>query len=134
MDELTKAIEQNKKVIFIALAAVMFVCFAFCPAVDVLGKVQFNGFEIVFDGEGIGFARFLSVLLIIAPIVIGVFNLVEVKLQSANLIGFTAAFALCAILGIKLEEGVSLAWGSWIYLFAALLGIVVCNINVFSKK
>ena len=73
MDELIKTVRQNKTPIVIALAILMFVAFGFCPAIDVAGKAKINGLKVLFEGSGLGFSRFLSVLIFLAPMFV-VFN------------------------------------------------------------
>ena len=80
MDELIKTVRQNKTSIVIALAILMFVAFGFCPAIDVAGKAKINGLKVLFEGSGLGFSRFLSVLIFLAPMFVVLNKSVNLKL------------------------------------------------------
>lgn len=139
MDELTKMIEKNKGLIVVCIAALMLLFFACCSAVDVYGKAQASGFKILFKGDGLGFARFLSALMIIVPILVIVGNYVDLKLTGKlkelfNTVCFGAAFVLCLLLSVVLPDGLSLAWGSWLYLVLAIAGAVVGYFDMITKK
>lgn len=135
MDDLARKIEENKSIIIVCLAALMFIFFAFCPAFDILGKAKASGFELVFDGKGAGFSRIVSALMLIAPIVaiIGQFTGLKLK-PNFDTICFLLAFVLGFILTTALPSGISFAWGSWCYMIFALLGLAVCNVHLFAKK
>lgn len=139
MDELIKTVRQNKTSIVIALAILMFVAFGFCPAIDVAGKAKINGLKVLFEGSGLGFSRFLSVLIFLAPMFVVLNNSVNLKLTgklSENFctLCFMAGVVLCLLFAIALPSGISLSWGSWLYMLISLLGIGVCRIDIFTKN
>lgn len=129
MDELVKTLKQNQKVFFIAVAALMFVFIAFCPIADVMGKYKFSGFDFLFK-EGVKFGyRLLSFLFIIDAIALLVCQLVDLKLneglaKNLNTILAGAAVLFFLIFAISLSEGVSVAFGAYLYLLLALVGLV----------
>lgn len=135
MDDLTKKIEENKRTIMVCIAALMFILFAFCPAFDILGKAKASGFELVFDGDGAGFSRIVSALMLIAPVVAIIGQFTELKYKpNFDTICYLVAFILGFILTVSLPSGISFAWGSWCYMILALLGLAVCNVHLFLKK
>lgn len=139
MDELIKTVRQNKTSIVIALAIIMFVAFGFCPAIDVVGKAKINGLKVLFEGSGLGFARFLSILVLLAPMLVVLSKSVDLKLTgklSENLgtLCFLAGIVLCLLFAVALPSGISLAWGSWLYMLAAIFGIAACRIDMFTKN
>lgn len=138
MNDFIKTIEKNKNLIIIALAALMFVFFGFCSAVDVAGKAQVSGFKVLFDGTGLGFSRFLSIIVLIAPILIVAGNFVNLNLsgklkENFNAICFGAGFIACALMAITLPSAISLAWGAWLYILFAAAGTAVSCIERFNK-
>lgn len=139
MDELTKLIEKNKGLIVVCIAALMLLFFACCSAVDIYGKAQASGFRILFKGNDLGFARFLTALMIIVPILVIVGNYVDLKLTGKlkelfNTVCFGAAFVLCLLLCAVLPEGLSLAWGGWLYLVLAVAGAAVGCLDMIAKN
>lgn len=113
MDELIKTVRQNKTSIVIALAIVMFVAFGFCPAIDVAGKAKINGLKVLFEGSGLGFSRFLSVLIFLAPMFVVLNNSVNLKLtgklsEHFCTLCFMAGVVLCLLFAIALPSGISL--------------------------
>lgn len=113
MDELIKTVRQNKTSIVIALAILMFVAFGFCPAIDVAGKAKINGLKVLFEGSGLGFSRFLSVLIFLAPMFVVLNNSVNLKLtgklsEHFCTLCFTAGVVLCLLFAIALPSGISL--------------------------
>lgn len=113
MDELIKTIRQNKTSIVIALAIVMFVAFGFCPAIDVAGKAKINGLKVLFEGSGLGFSRFLSVLIFLAPMFVVFNKSVNLKLtgklsEHFCTLCFVAGVVLCLLFAIALPSGISL--------------------------
>ena len=136
MDELIKTVRQNKTSIVIALAILMFVAFGFCPAIDVAGKAKINGLKVLFEGSGLGFSRFLSVLIFLAPMFVVLNKSVNLKLtgklsEHFCMLCFVAGVVLCLLFAIALA---SLSWGSWLYMLISLLGIGVCRIDIFTKN
>lgn len=135
MDELIKTVRQNKTTIVIALAILMFVAFGFCPAIDVAGKAKINGLKVLFEGSGLGFSRFLSVLIFLAPMFVVLNKSVNLKLsEHFCMLCFVAGVVLCLLFAIALPSGISLSWGSWLYMLISLLGIGVCRIDIFTKN
>lgn len=113
MDELIKTIRQNKTTIVIALAILMFVAFGFCPAIDVAGKAKINGLKVLFEGSGLGFSRFLSVLIFLAPMFVVLNNSVNLKLtgklsEHFCTLCFMAGVVLCLLFAVALPSGISL--------------------------
>lgn len=113
MDELIKTVRQNKTSIVIALAILMFVAFGFCPAIDVAGKAKINGLKVLFEGSGLGFSRFLSVLIFLAPMFVVLNNSVNLKLtgklsEHFCMLCFMAGVVLCLLFAIALPSGISL--------------------------
>lgn len=132
MKEFLKTIEDNRRLCFIIAAALMIVFFAFCPAVDVMGKATANGLKVVFDGSGLGFSRFVSTLMLIAPIVVIVAQFVKIKTPAAMNVTledgcFIAGIVFFVLLAVALPKGITLAFGSYLYFVAAILGLVVDN-------
>ena len=132
MDELIKTVRQNKTPIVIALAILMFVAFGFCPAIDVAGKAKINGLKVLFE-------RFLSVLIFLAPMFVVLNKSVNLKLtgklsEHFCTLCFIAGVVLCLLFAIALPSGISLSWGSWLYMLISLLGIGVCRIDIFTKN
>ena len=64
MDEFVMTIKKHKETIVIALAILMFILFGFCPAIDIIGKAKIGGLKLLFEGSGLGFARFLSIFVL----------------------------------------------------------------------
>lgn len=113
MDELIKTVRQNKTSIVIALAILMFVAFGFCPAIDVAGKAKINGLKVLFEGSGLGFSRFLSVLIFLAPMFVVLNKSVNLKLtgklsEHFCTLCFVAGVVLCLLFAIALPSGISL--------------------------
>lgn len=113
MDELIKTVRQNKTSIVIALAILMFVAFGFCPAIDVAGKAKINGLKVLFEGSGLGFSRFLSVLIFLAPMFVVLNKSVNLKLtgklsEHFCTLCFMAGVVLCLLFAIALPSGISL--------------------------
>lgn len=113
MDELIKTVRQNKTSIVIALAMLMFVAFGFCPAIDVAGKAKINGLKVLFEGSGLGFSRFLSVLIFLAPMFVVLNKSVNLKLtgklsEHFCMLCFVAGVVLCLLFAIALPSGLSL--------------------------
>lgn len=113
MDELIKTVRQNKTTIVIALAILMFVAFGFCPAIDVAGKAKINGLKVLFEGSGLGFSRFLSVLIFLAPMFVVLNKSVNLKLtgklsEHFCMLCFVAGVVLCLLFAIALPSGISL--------------------------
>lgn len=137
MNDIIKIIEKNKTAIIIALAVLMFLFFS-VSAVDVAGKAQAGGFKVLFDGKGLGFSRFLSLIIMIVPIVIVVGSFVNFNLSGKikeyfNAICFATGFVACLLMAIVLPEYISLAWGGWLYLLLAVAGTAVSYIEHIKK-
>lgn len=134
MDEFIKTIEKYRSLIIVGLAALMFIFFALCSAVDVMGKAQANGFKVLFDGSGLGFSRFLSLIIIIVPILIITGNFIDLKLsgklkENFNAICFGTGFIVCLLMAIVLPSHISLAWGGWLYILLSAAGVAVSCIE-----
>lgn len=139
MNNLINIIKRNKTLFVLGIALLMFVFFSFCPAIDIVEKAKINGFKLLFQGKGLGFARFMSALVIIAPLVIIVGHFVDFKLKGKvkeyfDALCFAGAFLFAMILLMALGKGFSFAWGGWIYLVLALLGIAISCIPSIAKN
>lgn len=137
MNDFIKIIEKNKTIIIIALAALMFILFAI-SAVDIAGKAQAGGFKIIFDGKGLGFSRFLSVIILTVPLLVIVGNLVNLNLSGNlkkyfNAICFASGFTTCLLMAIVLPAYVTLTWGGWLYILLASVGTAVGCIELLKK-
>lgn len=137
MNEFIKAIETNKKFLLLIIAILMFIFFAI-SAIDVAGKVQAGGFRVLFKGTGLGFARFLSGIILIVPILVVTANFVNFNLsgklkENFNAICFVVGFIACIIMVIALPDHITLAWGGWIYALLAAGGTAVSCIEHFKK-
>lgn len=55
MEELIKTIKQYKGIAINASAVLMFIFFGFGSVLDVMGKVQMNGLNLLFKGSKLGF-------------------------------------------------------------------------------
>lgn len=122
-----------------AIAVLMFVLVGFCPAVDVAGKAQIGGFKVLFEGRGLGFSRFLSALILIVPILVVAgkfvnFNLPANIKENFDTLCFIAGFILCLIFAMALPNGISLAWGGWLYVILAVFGAAVSCLDKIVKK
>ena len=82
MDSLVKFIKQYKASLIIAIAIIMFILFGFCSAVDVAGKAKVCGLKILFEGDGLGFSRFLSALILLAPMLVVLDESTNLKLTA----------------------------------------------------
>ena len=49
------------------------------------------------------------------------------------IICFLAGIVLCLLFAVVLPNGVSPAWGCWLYILAGVLGASVCRIEMFTK-
>lgn len=137
MNDIIKTIEKNKTLILIAIAALMFIFFAI-SAVDVAGKAQAGGFKVLFNGKGLGFSRFLSLIIMIVPIAVIVGNFVNFNLsgklkENFNAICFATGLVGCLLMAVILPMHITLAWGGWLYVLLALAGIAVSCIKQIFK-
>lgn len=139
MNDFLKTIEKNKALVNIVLAGLMFVFFALCPAVDIAGKAQANGFELIFKAKGLGFQRVLGALMLIAPALIIAARFIDFKFVGTlkeHFIGicFAASAVICLLMAVSLPSGISLAWGSWLYLLLTFGGVAANYIHRFRTK
>lgn len=131
-------IGKNKQFMFIALSALMFIFFAFCPAIDILGKAKFNGIKVIFDASGLGFSRFMGFLMLLVPIFVLVkqfvqFNVSEKIKENIEVGCFGLSFFFFLIFWAALPTGANLAIGSILYALFAVLGILICVLPKLSK-
>ena len=139
MDNLVKFTKQYKASLIIAIAIIMFILFGFCSAVDVAGKAKVCGLKILFEGDGLGFSRFLSALILLAPMLVVLDESPNLKL-TAKMSRIPAPFffgtslVLCLIFAHVLPSGFKLAWASWLYMLAGVIGIAVCNIEKLTNN
>lgn len=130
MDELLKTIRKNERLIFFVLPILMAVVFAFLPIADVFGKVTANGIKLIFDGKGFGFGRFCATLALLLPIAVVVLQFVKINLPAQietwyNLIWAGASLVFAVLMAFAFPEGVSLAWGGYLYCLLAIVGIAI---------
>lgn len=139
MDSLVKFTKQYKASIIIAIAIIMFILFGFFPAVDVAGKAKICGLKILFEGDGLGFSRFLSALILLAPMLVVLDGSTNLKLTGkmsripASFF-FAISIVLCLIFAHVLPSGLKLAWASWLYMLAGVIGMAVCNIEKLTNN
>lgn len=139
MNDLLKKIEQNQRLILIALACLMFVCFALCPSIDIAGKAQANGLSLIFNGKGMGFSRVIAFLMIAAPVLavlsegIG-FKLTNNPKEYLSGLCFCASLLLSLILAASFPTAVSFTWGSWIYLILSIAGTAISYLHKFTSR
>ncbi len=139
MNEIIKTIETNKDRIIIAIACLMFIFFGFCSVIDIAGKAQVAGLKILFEGDGLGFSRFLSFFILIAPILIIVNRFANLNVNGKlkthfNAICFAAAFVCILLFAIALPEHTTFAWASWAYLLLTAAGAAVSCIEYLISK
>lgn len=139
MKELLRLIEANRRICLIAAAALMLVFFAFCPAIDIMGKATATGLKVVFKGSGLGFSRLVSTLMLIVPIVVIVAQFVKIKTPAGMIVTledacFIAGIVLFILLVVALPEHTSLALGSYPYFVAAILGLAAANTGRISSR
>lgn len=116
MDEFVMTIKKHKETIVIALAILMFILFGFCPAIDIIGKAKIGGLKLLFEGSGLGFARFLSIFVLLAPMFVALGRSVDLKLtgklaENFSALCFVAGIVLCLLFALALPSGANLAWG-----------------------
>lgn len=139
MNDFIKTLEDNKKVIVLVLAILMFVLFGFCAAIDILGKDTANGFKIIFNGKGMGFSRVLSIVILVIPILLSVNTFgnltpTDKARENFNAICFGAGIVLVLFMAVILPKYVTLAWGSWMYIFVAIIGLTVSCLEFIKSK
>ena len=139
MSSLVKFTKQYKASIIIAIAIIMFILFGFFPAVDVAGKAKICGLKILFEGDGLGFSRFLSALILLAPMLVVLDGSTNLKL-TGKMSRIPASFffgisiVLCLIFAHVLPSGLKLTWASWLYMLAGVIGMTVCNIEKLTNN
>lgn len=139
MNSLVKFTKQYKASIIIAIAIIMFILFGFFPAVDVAGKAKICGLKILFEGDGLGFSRFLSALILLAPMLVVLDGSTNLKL-TGKMSRIPASFffgisiVLCLTFAHVLPSGLKLAWASWLYMLAGVIGMAVCNIEKLTNN
>ena len=139
MDNLVKFTKQYKASLIIAIAIIMFILFGFCSAVDVAGKAKVCGLKILFEGDGLGFSRFLSVLILLSPKLVLLDKSTNLKLTAkmSRILApfyFDISIVICLIIAHVLPSGFKLAWASWLYMLAGVIGIAVCNIEKLTNN
>ena len=139
MEELIKTIKEYKGIAIIACAILMFIFFGFCHVIDVMGEAQMSGLTLLFRGSGLGLYRFLALLILLVPILIVLGK--SVKLEFTGKLNdkhytmcFVIGIVLCAIFAMSLKDRGTLAWGGWLYMVTAAVGIALCNIEKLAKN
>ncbi len=131
MEELKQIIEKNRMPVFVALSALLFIFVAFCPIVDVMGKASANGFEVLFDGKGMGFSRFLTFLMIVLPLGAAALNFIDRKgKEKWPLMCFGACFVIGILFSLVLPQYVSTAFGIYLYLLVSLAAAGAAYLDV----
>ena len=106
MDSLVKFTKQYKASLIIAIAIIMFILFA---------------------------------LILLAPMLVVLDESTNLKLTTkmsripASFF-FGISIVLCLIFAHVLPSGFKLAWGSWLYMLAGVIGIAVCNIEKLTNN
>ena len=122
MEELIKTIKQYKGIAINASAVLMFIFFGFGSVLDVMGKVQMNGLNLLFKGSELGFHWFLALLILLVPILIVLGKSVKLKFTGKMNENY---YTICFVVG---------AWGGWLYMVTAAVGIALCNIEKLAKN
>ena len=105
MNSLVKFTKQYKASLIIAIAIIMFILFGFCSAVDV----------VVLDGStNLKLTGKMS------------------RIPASFFFGIS--IVLCLIFAYVLPSGLKLAWASWLYMLAGVIGIAVCNIEKLTNS
>ncbi len=130
MEDFIKTIRKNERLIILLLPILMAVVFAFFPVADVFGKATANGIKIIFDGKDLGFGRFCATLALLLPIAAVVLQFVKVNMPTQvetwfNPIWAGASLVFAVLMAIAFPQGVSLAWGGYIYCLLAIAGIAI---------
>lgn len=133
MNDIIKSVKTNKQLVLIIVAAMMFVFFALCSAIDIAGKAQANGLKVLFQGRGLGFSRFLSFIIMIVPVLVIVSNFINLNLkgklkENFNTICFAAGFVSCLLMAIVLPKNITLSWGGWLYFILAAGGTAISHL------
>lgn len=136
MDELTKAIRKNEKLLFLGIPIVMAVLFAFFPVADIYGKASAIGIKLVFNGNGLGVSRLFAIVALLLPIIALVVQVATIELpeklkSNFNVIWTVGSLVFIVLMAIAFPRGVTLAWGGYLYCLFAILGIVV---NLMQKQ
>lgn len=134
MNNLVNIINKHKESIVIAIAILMFILFGFGSVVDVAGKAKVCGLKILFEGDGLGFSRFLSALVLLVPMLVVLDRSTNLKLIGKShgisaTICFSVSIILCLAFAYSLPSGLKLAWAGWLYMLAGVIGLAVCRIN-----
>lgn len=129
MEQNNNSLKANAGTIFLALPILMAVIFAFCPIADVFGKATFNGLKLAFGSKGYGFGSFCAFMSLLLPIAAIIFRFVTVKLPDKiearfNTIWAAASIIFILLLTVTFPNGISLAWGGYIYILLAIACIV----------
>ena len=130
---------QYKKVSVIVIAALMILFFGFCNVVDIMGKANLNGFQVIFAGKGLGFDRFIAFLRILLPILVIIKECIESSLSgkikdTAEQIAFIAMAVLFLLFIVCLPQMAGAAVGAYLYFLMSLVGLVVCYLPKITKK
>lgn len=136
MNDLIAFVEKNKRTVILVLAVLMFLFFAIFPVCDVYGKAKINGLKLIFNGKGIGFSRVIAILMLLVPVVIalGQLNVKVIAEKCLDAVCFIAAVVLFLIFALLLPDGVSVASGAYLYLFASVVGVAVTYLPKFVAK
>lgn len=130
MNDFVSFAAKNKTLLNLVSAVLLLVFFSFCPICDILGKATFNGFELVFDGKGMGFLRFLGAMMMLVPL----FQLIVVCIyipalkphkELLMLICPIVCLVLALLLAMNAPKGLSIAWGAYLYMIVAVASSII---------
>lgn len=130
MDELKNFVKSNRVLVWCVIGALLFVLAAFCPVVSALGIKTANGFEVLFDGDGMGFSRFVILLMMLIPacmIVTTALNFAPIPELKGKLplIHCAVSFVLGLLFIIAIPGLLSAAFGTFLYLLISAAGAVL---------
>lgn len=121
MEEISKIynyIRPYAKLILIVLSFFMFFFLSIGDAIEDEG----NGWVIVFDGNGQGFARVACAFMLISALAACVFQFVKIENNTLplSMIGFILAFVMSFLMAVTVDSSESLGWAALLYIILAL--------------
>lgn len=136
MNQYIDTLRKNERLIFIALPILMAVIFAFFPIADIFGKATANGLKLIFSSKGFGLGRLCAILSLLLPIAAVVLQFVAIQLPAKvaaryNVIWSAVSLFVILLLTVTFPDGVSLAWGGYLY---CLLAAVSMAVDILLKR
>lgn len=130
MNQLIFTVRNNERLIFLTLPILMAVIFAFFPVADIYGKITANGLKLIFSGKGFGFGKLCATLSLVLPVAAVVLQFVSIELPARVASGFNIIWAgaslfFAVLMTMTFPNGVSLAWGGYLYCLLAIACIVL---------